>query len=70
MPGIVGIIAPGGAQQREAELRVMVQSMMHEPFYRSGVHSEASLQMSAGWSRARVHSLTGCLYGINAGISA
>lgn len=49
MPGIVGIISPGVSQEREAALRVMVQSMMHESFYRSGVQTQASLNIAAGW---------------------
>lgn len=49
MPGIAGIIAPGAAQARESALHRMVQSMMHESFYNSGVSAEASLNAAVGW---------------------
>ncbi len=49
MPGIVGIIGTGVSPERESALGSMVQSMMHEPFYRSGRVAEARLNLAAGW---------------------
>lgn len=49
MPGIAGIISPGSPQERDSVLRQMVQSMLHEPFYKAGVQSDAGLNVAAGW---------------------
>ena len=49
MPGIVGIIGKGFAEQNAAALQKMVACMRHEPFYRVGTHSHADLGLYLGW---------------------
>jgi asparagine synthase (glutamine-hydrolysing) len=49
MPGIVGIIGTGATSERESALRPMVQTMMHETFYRSGAVTEPRLNVASGW---------------------
>ncbi len=49
MPGIVGIIGTGSPHERESALQQMVQCMMHERFYTSGVHAVAALHLAVGW---------------------
>src|SRR5688572_1207254 len=46
MPGLVGIIGHGHA---EGELNLMIQSMLHEPFYTSGSLAQKDLGLLAGW---------------------
>ena len=43
MPGIAGIIARQHTGKEARELDVMLQCMMHEPFYTSGTHKNAQL---------------------------
>jgi asparagine synthase (glutamine-hydrolysing) len=49
MPGIVGIIAKGPRGRHEGDLTLMINSMMHESFYRSGSYINESLGVYAGW---------------------
>jgi asparagine synthase (glutamine-hydrolysing) len=48
MPGIVGIIAKGSPRERENDLKVMIDCMMHEPFYQRGYYVNADLGVFAG----------------------
>jgi len=47
MPGIAGIIA--SAPEALEDIQPMVECMMHEPYYVSGQHVDASLGLAAGW---------------------
>jgi len=49
MPGIVGLIGRGFAEEHRDALRVMVSAMTHEPFYSTGTHVNESLALSLGW---------------------
>jgi asparagine synthase (glutamine-hydrolysing) len=50
MPGIVGIIARGSRGKHEGDLKLMIDSMMHEPFYRTGSYVNEKLGVYAGWT--------------------
>jgi asparagine synthase (glutamine-hydrolysing) len=49
VPGIVGIIGKGFRGSHEGDLKLMVDSMMHEPFYRQGSYVNEGLGVYAGW---------------------
>ena len=49
MPGLAGIIGAGSPEARRSDLQRMVESMHHEPFYRSGVCSQEAIGVYAGW---------------------
>jgi asparagine synthase (glutamine-hydrolysing) len=49
MPGIVGIITSNAGEQCQRLIRIMVSSMMHEPFYVSGEHVVPEMGVYAGW---------------------
>lgn len=49
MPGLAGIIGAGSPPERRSDLQRMVESMHHEPFYRSGVCSQEAIGLYAGW---------------------
>lgn len=49
MPGIAGIINRMPAQKNERDIGVMVGSMIHEPFYSSGIYVNEQLYLYAGW---------------------
>ena len=53
MPGIVGIIGPGEPGPRRSELRLMVQSLIHEPFYSGGTFVNEPLGLWLGWANHR-----------------
>lgn len=50
MPGIVGLITRMPQQRAVQELRLMVDSICHEPFYRTGTWVDASLGVYVGWA--------------------
>lgn len=50
MPGIVGIIGQGPRGKHESDLTLMIDSMMHEPFYRNGSYVNDALGVYAGWT--------------------
>src|ERR1017187_5599774 len=49
MPGIVGFISKGRHEHAEAQLKRMVESMCHEPFYSAGTWIDESLGVYVGW---------------------
>jgi len=49
MPGITGIITKRLSGERLGLLQAMNQCLMHEPFYKSGVHSNQGLNLAVGW---------------------
>ena len=49
MPGIVGLITKMGRHDAEAQLRIMLQALQHEPFYVSGTCIDESLHLYLGW---------------------
>ena len=49
MPGIVGIIGKTPRAQNERDIQLMVDSMLHEPFYISGTYANDQLGIYAGW---------------------
>ena len=51
MPGIVGIVSRSA--DAAASVARMVNSMVHEPWYRSGSHSEPALGLHLGWTGFR-----------------
>jgi asparagine synthase (glutamine-hydrolysing) len=49
MPGIVGLITQMPRERAEQELRQMVEALLHEPFYASGMWADESLGVYVGW---------------------
>lgn len=49
MPGIVGIIGKGPRGSHEGDLKQMIDSMMHESFYRKGSYVNEQLEIYIGW---------------------
>jgi asparagine synthase (glutamine-hydrolysing) len=49
MPGIVGIISKKSTKKNEKDLNVMVNTMLHEPFYTSGTYVNQNLGLHTGW---------------------
>jgi asparagine synthase (glutamine-hydrolysing) len=49
MPGIVGLISRQPRQWAEAQLLRMVESMRHEPFYKTGTWIDEALGVYVGW---------------------
>src|SRR5215472_8948079 len=49
MPGIVGIIGQGPRGKHERDLKLMIDCMLHEPFYRHGSYVNEELGVYAGW---------------------
>lgn len=49
MPGICGIITKKRGEGNQSHLQFMLDSMLHEPFYRSGSYSNDGLGIYAGW---------------------
>ncbi len=49
MPGIAGIISKIPSEKRKKDLRLMLDCMMHEPFYTSGIYANNQLSFYAGW---------------------
>ena len=50
MPGFAGILSLKSAEEARRLAERMLQSMRHEPFYRSGVLSVPELGVHAGWT--------------------
>ena len=50
MPGIVGIITKIPSPEAERQLRRMVSSLRHEPFYETGTWTDESLGIYVGWA--------------------
>lgn len=50
MPGIVGIIGQGPRGEHERDLKLMLDCMMHEPFYKKGSYVNEELGVYAGWT--------------------
>jgi asparagine synthase (glutamine-hydrolysing) len=53
LPGLVGIITKRPKAAAEYELRQMLETMLHESFYTSGVCIDPSLGVYAGWVARR-----------------
>jgi len=49
MPGIVGLITKKPREWAEQQLAVMLQTMLHEPFYVKGTWVDESLGVYVGW---------------------
>lgn len=49
MPGLVGIISNTPREVIERDLSIMVNCMMHEPFYTSGILNFDSMMLGVGW---------------------
>ena len=49
MPGIVGLITTRPAADAERELREMLQTLCHEPFYTSGIWTDSTQGLYVGW---------------------
>jgi asparagine synthase (glutamine-hydrolysing) len=49
LPGIVGIITKQPKAEAENDLRRMLKTMLHEPFYTSGIWSDSNLGVYVGW---------------------
>ena len=49
MPGIIGIISNKSKEKNENDLQRMIESMMHESFYKSGIYTNDQLGAYAGW---------------------
>ena len=64
MPGIVGIIGKGPRAKHEGDLKLMLDCMMHEPFYGSGTYVNESLGVYVGWT-SHHDSFTDCLPATN-----
>ena len=57
MPGIVGLITKVPRKCAEAQLLRMVESMRHEPYYKTGTWIDESLGVYLGWVE-REHSFS------------
>ena len=64
MPGIVGIIGKGPRAKHEGDLKLMLDCMMHEPFYGSGTYVNESLGVYVGWT-CHHDSFADCLPAMN-----
>jgi asparagine synthase (glutamine-hydrolysing) len=60
MPGIVGLVTRMPPERAERELRCMVETLHHEPFYRTGTWVDEDRGLYVGWS-ARRHSFSECM---------
>ena len=49
MPGIAGIISKAPEEKNEKDLKLMVDSMLHESFYNSGTYTNDKIGIYAGW---------------------
>ncbi|NIV14814.1 MAG: hypothetical protein GWN62_27155 [Aliifodinibius sp.] len=49
MPGIAGIISKMPSERNEKYLRLMIDCMLHEPFYTSGTYLNHQRGLFAGW---------------------
>lgn len=49
MPGIVGLLTKRPAKWADQQLQTMVSAMLHEPFYTSGVWTDETIGVYAGW---------------------
>jgi asparagine synthase (glutamine-hydrolysing) len=49
MPGIVGLITRMPRQRAELELRKMIATICHEPFYETGIWIDETIGVYAGW---------------------
>jgi asparagine synthase (glutamine-hydrolysing) len=50
MPGIAGIIGKGPRGKHEIDLKMMIDCMVHEPFYKQGFYVNEELGIYAGWT--------------------
>ena len=64
MPGIVGIIGKGLHGKHEDDLKLMLDCMMHEPFYRRGSYTNEKLGVYVGWT-CHPNSYADCMPAIN-----
>src|SRR5689334_23333943 len=64
MPGIVGIIAKGPGGKHQGDTKLMIESMLHEPFYRSGFYANEALGVYAGWA-CHQNSYADCMPALN-----
>jgi asparagine synthase (glutamine-hydrolysing) len=53
MPGIVGLITAMPRERAERELRVMLKTLSHEPFYITGTRSDAAMGIYVGWTERK-----------------
>ena len=60
MPGIVGIVGKGPAEDNREAIAAMVGCMQHERFYTTGTHIDERLGLWLGWSCLR-GSFSDCL---------
>jgi asparagine synthase (glutamine-hydrolysing) len=60
MPGLVGIISKRDRNINERDLQVMINCMMHEPFYHSGTYNNDQLGLYIGWTCHR-NSFADCM---------
>src|SRR4030042_2129197 len=49
MPGIAGIISKKSHETNIEDLHLMINSMMHEPFYNSGKYVNEEIALYVGW---------------------
>jgi asparagine synthase (glutamine-hydrolysing) len=49
MPGIAGIVSRQPPEECESQVRLMIGSMLHEPFYQCGTHGAPEMGIYAGW---------------------
>ena len=69
MPGIVGLITKMPREWAEPQLRRMVKTLCHEPFYRSGVWIDESLVCMSDGRSVKDLSATACRSEISKGMS-
>ena len=50
MPGLVGIISHRASGEHPALVNSMLTSLVHEPFYRTGIYFNEKLGLSIGWA--------------------
>ena len=49
MPGLAGIISKKKRKENEHDLHIMLESMMHEPFYRTGTYVNDQIGIYVAW---------------------
>ncbi|RPJ00373.1 MAG: hypothetical protein EHM36_14755, partial [Deltaproteobacteria bacterium] len=60
MPGIAGIITKGPVKEKVPGLHQMVQALIHEPSYTSGIYINEELGVGIGWAN-RYQSFADCM---------
>jgi asparagine synthase (glutamine-hydrolysing) len=64
MPGIFGIINKKPNEEIDNHLHLMLEPMLHEPFYSSGIYSNRDFGVNIGWVCHDNSFAIACLFGM------